>query len=293
MKILFPTLVIASLAAMSNISSSQLYSQETVVAPAGAAASTDSQATPGRTSPFTQLVWQDEFDGEMLDYSKWGVEVNAFGGGNSELQIYTDRSENVRVEDGCLVLEARKDNAAVSGTAREYSSGRVRTKNRGDWKYGRIEIRAQLPSGAGLWPAIWMLPTEDRYGGWAASGEIDIMEMRGQEPNIVLGTLHYGATWPNNKFSGDQFTLPEGSFADDFHVFTVDWREGEIQWLIDGQHYQTQTEWTTEGHEFPAPFDQKFHLLINLAVGGHFLGPPNDSTPFPAKMLVDYVRVYQ
>ncbi len=239
-----------------------------------------------------KLVWQDEFDGKTLDYSKWEAEVNAFGGGNQELQIYTDRKENVRVEDGCLVLEARRDNAGVSGTEREYSSGRVRTKHRGDWKYGRIEIRAKLAKGQGIWPAIWMLPTDDQYGGWAASGEIDIVELKGHEPNKVLGTLHYGGYWPDNKYSGDEYRLPTGTFADDFHTFAVHWKEGEIAWLVDGKCYQKQTKWDSVGGAYPAPFDQRFHLLFNLAVGGHFVGEPNESTVFPQQMRIDYVRVY-
>ncbi len=241
----------------------------------------------------TKLVWQDEFEGNSLDFSKWGIEVNAFGGGNNELQIYTDRSENVRVEDGCLVLEARKERTGISGTERDYSSGRVRTKNRGDWKYGRIEVRAKLPSGQGVWPAIWMLPTQDLYGGWAASGEIDIMEMKGQEPNIILGTLHHGDVWPKNAYSGDSFKLPNGMFEDDFHTFAIHWQPGKIEWFVDDKLYQTQTKWSSSGGPFPAPFDQEFHLLLNLAVGGNFLGPPDASTPFPRKMLVDFVRVYQ
>ncbi len=239
-----------------------------------------------------KLVWQDEFDGDSLDYSKWEVEVNAFGGGNEELQIYTDRKENVRVEDGCLVLEARRDKAAVSGTEREYSSGRVRTKNRGDWKYGRIEVRAKLAKGAGIWPAIWMLPTDEAYGGWAASGEIDIVEVKGQTPNKVLGTLHHGGYWPDNKYSGDEYQLPEGSFADDFHTFAIEWQEGQIEWFVDGHRYQKQTQWDSVGGTYPAPFDQRFHLLINLAVGGHFVGPPDETTVFPQQMQIDYVRVY-
>lgn len=239
------------------------------------------------------MVWNDEFDAGSLDYRKWGIEENAFGGGNQELQIYTDRPENVRVEDGCLVLEARRDNAGISGTTREYSSGRVRTKHRGDWRYGRIEVRAKLPRGQGIWPAIWMLPTDNKYGGWAASGEIDIMELRGQKPEEVLGTLHYGGAWPNNKYSGEPFVLQGSTFADDFHVFAIDWKEGEFTWLIDGKPFQTQRQWESDGGDYPAPFDQRFHLLLNLAVGGGFVGPPDASTTFPQQMLVDYVRVYQ
>jgi beta-glucanase (GH16 family) len=228
-----------------------------------------------------------------LDYSKWEVEVNAFGGGNHELQIYTDRKENVRVEGGHLVLEARKDNHGISGTVREYSSGRVRSKHRGDWKYGKFEIRAKLPEGQGVWPAIWMLPTEETYGTWAASGEIDIMEFKGQEPDIVWGTLHYGKRWPGNQHSGTQFKRTQGRFTDDFHTFAIEWEEGVIRWLVDGELYQTQTKWNSEGGMFPAPFDQKFHMILNLAIGGGFVGNPNATTPFPRQFLIDYVRVSQ
>ena len=176
------------------------------------------------------------------------------------MQIFTDRLVNVRVGGGNLILEARRDNANIMGTKREYSSGRVRTKNRGDWKYGRIEVRAKLPAGAGLWPAIWMLPTDDEYGGWAKSGEIDIMEFRGQNTNEVLGTLHYGDAWPNNTSSGKEYKLSFGNFTDDFHIFSIDWQAGKIQWFVDGKLTQTQTKWSTTGGQFPAPFDQKFHL---------------------------------
>lgn len=250
-------------------------------------------AATGRTADDWKLVWSDEFDGDQLDYSKWGVEENAFGGGNNELQLYTDRKENVRVADGHLVIEARRDNPNIAGTRREYSSGKLRTKHRGDWKYGRIEVRAKLPRGQGIWPAIWMLPTDEKYGGWAASGEIDIMELVGQKPQQVLGTLHYGGKWPNNKHTGDAFDLPKGTFADDFHTFAIEWEAGGIRWFVDGKLYQTQTKWSTTAGRFPAPFDQRFHLLLNVAVGGNLPGNPDASTKFPQQMLVDYVRVYQ
>ena len=240
-----------------------------------------------------KLVWSDEFKGPTLDYSKWGIEVNAFGGGNNEMQIYTDRHENVRVEKGNLIIEARKDGHAEAGVRRDYSSGRIRTKNRGDWRYGRIDVRAKLPIGKGIWPAIWMLPTDNTYGTWASSGEIDIMEMVGHEPSTYLGTLHYGGKWPKNKHSGKPHKLSSGTFADDFHIFSIVWEEGKIQWAIDGKSWQTQTEWSSEGGKFPAPFDKRFHLLLNLAVGGNWPGAPDANTKFPAKLLVDYVRVYQ
>ncbi len=241
----------------------------------------------------SKLVWSDEFAGDSLDYSKWGVAENAFGGGNNELQIYVDRPKNVRVENGNLILEAHRDNAGISGTEREYSSGLVSSKHRGDWKYGRVEVRAKLPIGQGIWPAIWMLPTDDHYGGWAASGEIDIMEYRGQNPKEVLGTLHYGAGWPNNQHSGSSFTLADGTFSESYHVFEVDWQVGKMVWSVDGKPYQTQTKWNSEGEEFPAPFDQRFYILLNLAVGGGFVGNPDESTTFPQQFLIDYVRVYQ
>ena len=250
-------------------------------------------ATAQSKDPEWKLVWKDEFDGPALDYSKWEIEVNAFGGGNNELQIYTDRKENVRVENGHLLLEARRDNHDIVGTVREFSSGRIRSKHRGDWKYGKFETRARLPAGQGVWSAIWMLPTDQKYGTWASSGEIDIMEFKGQEPDVVWGTLHYGSQWPGNKHTGDTYKLDKGNFTDDFHIFTLEWEEGAMRWYVDGKLTQTQTQWESNGGKFPAPFDQEFHILLNLAIGGGFLGNPDGTTKFPREMLVDYVRVYQ
>ncbi|MEX2188440.1 MAG: glycoside hydrolase family 16 protein [Pirellulales bacterium] len=240
-----------------------------------------------------KLVWSDEFTGSSLDYAKWGVDVNAFGGGNDEMQLYTDRQENVRVEDGALVIEARKDSPGIQGTTREYSSGRVRTKHRGDWKYGRMEVKAKLPDGEGMWSAIWMMPTEEKYGGWAASGEVDIAEINGKSPETVHLTIHHGGGWPNNRQSGGKHSLAKGSFSDDFHVYAIEWEEKSIRWLVDGKEAYKVTEWQSTGGAYPAPFDQPFHLVLNLAVGGRFVGRPSDKTAFPKKMLVDYVRVYQ
>lgn len=247
-------------------------------------------------SPEWQLVWEDNFDGPTLDYSKWECEVNAFGGGNNELQMYTDRSENVRVESGKLILEARHDKPNIVGTQREYSSARVRTKRRGDWTYGRFEISAKLPLGQGIWPAIWMMPSDQRYGSWAASGEIDIMEYRGQKPNEVLGTLHFGGIWPNNQLAPSPeapYRLPQGTFADDFHQFALEWEAGAMRWYVDDKLVQTIDRWESSGGEFPAPFDQPFHLILNVAVGGGFVGDVAATTKFPQQMQVDYVRVYQ
>ncbi len=252
-------------------------------------------ADPASAQPTDwKLVWEDAFDGNSLDYSKWECEVNAFGGGNSELQMYTDRKENVRVENGRLILEARRDNPEIAGTLRDFSSGRVRTKHRGDWKYGRFEIRAKLPQGQGIWPAIWMLPTEEKYGSWASSGEIDIMEVRGQKPNETLGTLHFGKSWPNNELTHEPpFQLESGSFADEFHTFALEWEAGVMRWYVDDTLFQTVKKWNSDGGEFPAPFDQPFHLILNVAVGGGFVGNPDSSTAFPQQMQVDFVKVYQ
>ncbi len=235
------------------------------------------------------LVWQDEFDGPEIDLTKWSHEVNGRGGGNNELQYYTDRPENSRIEDGALLIEAREERYL----GLRYTSARLRTLAKGDWQYGRFVIRAQTPFGQGIWPAIWMLPTDNVYGGWAASGEIDIMELVGHEPNVVHGTLHYGDRWPNNTFSGDSFRLASGHFSDDWHVFRLDWEPEEMRWYVDDQLYQTQTRWNTVGEPFPAPFDQRFHMLLNLAVGGNWPGSPDETTVFPQVLRVDYVRVYQ
>jgi beta-glucanase (GH16 family) len=237
-----------------------------------------------------QLVWSDEFDGAELDTDKWEFQIGngpPAGWGNNELEYY--RKENATVSDGFLTITAKKENYQNF----QYTSSRIRTKNKGDWKYGKFEIRAKMPKGKGLWPAIWMLPTDNVYGGWAASGEIDIMEYLGHDTTTVYGTLHYGGAWPNNVHSGKSYTLKSGGFNEDFHTFTLVWEEGRMDWYVDGQLYQTQTHWYTSGHSFPAPFDQRFHLILNLAVGGNWPGNPDGSTKFPQEFVIDYVRVYQ
>ncbi len=240
--------------------------------------------------PTYELVWQDEFDGSEIDDSKWTREVNGRGGGNNELQYYTDKEENAFIEDGHLVIQALKPEKKYIG--RSYTSARLRTLAKGDWQYGRFEIRAKMPEGQGLWPAIWMLPSEYRYGGWPSSGEIDIMELLGHEPNIVHGTLHYGHLG-NHLFTGREYELEEGDFVNEFHVYGLEWEEEEIRWYLNGELIQTQRSWSTKNKPYPAPFDQPFHLIINVAVGGNWPGSPDETTTFPQRMEVDYVRVYQ
>ncbi len=249
--------------------------------------------SPDSTLNGYTLVWNDEFNGQNLDLTKWNYEVNGQGGGNDELQYYTAREENSYVKNGNLHIIAQKETYTGPDGTRQYTSARIRTLNKGDWKYGRFDIRAKLPEGQGLWPAIWMLPSEWKYGGWAASGEIDIMEILGQQPAKVFGTIHYGGTYPNNQHSGGNYTLPAGTFADSFHVFRLDWEPEEIRWYVDDHLYVTKTQWYSEGGEYPAPFDQKFHLLLNVAVGGNWPGDPDSTTVFPQTMQVDYVRVYK
>jgi beta-glucanase (GH16 family) len=238
-----------------------------------------------------ELVWSDEFNGDSLDRSKWEFEVNARGGGNRELQYYV--TNNVRVRDGFLTIEARREHYTGLEGTREFTSSRIRTRRRGDWLQGRFEIRAKLPRGKGLWPAIWMLPTDSRYGGWPRSGEIDIMELLGHEPNRIHGTLHYTGRSGDHASSGGAFTQQAGSFADGFHVFRLDWEPAGMWWYVDAKSYHAATNWSSGTNAFPAPFDQRFHLLLNVAVGGNWPGNPEKTTPFPQAMIVDYVRVYR
>lgn len=246
-----------------------------------------------------ELVWSDEFDGTSLDLTNWepmignGAEYGVPGWGNNELQYYTDRAENIAVSGGVLRIIARDENY----NGYDYTSARLRTLNKRDFLYGRFEARMRLPSGQGIWPALWMLPTGSPYGGWAASGEIDIMESV-NFADTIYGTIHHGSNWPNNVHDGGTFN--DGTnFAQTFHEYAVEWEPDEIRWYVNGVHYHTETsdDWySTSGAAAGnprAPFDNPFHLLLNVAVGGNFPGDPNGSTPFPQVLTVDYVRVYQ
>ncbi len=242
-----------------------------------------------------ELVWSDEFDGTELDISKWscqtgtGTEYGLQDWGNNEEQYY--REENVKVEEGHLVITARRQSYGGKG----YTSGRIRTIGKGDWKYGRVEFRAKMPVGQGLWAAVWMLPTDEVYGAWAASGEIDIMEYLGHEPSTVHGTLHFGGEWPYTQYRTSAYVTEGWPFSREFRDFALEWEEGEMRFYAEGNLYQTlgRGDWNTSGHAFPAPFDQRFHLLVNLAVGGNWPGSPDASTEFPQELVLDYIRVYQ
>jgi len=253
-----------------------------------------------------ERVWADEFDGDGIDEARWQHAVDCWGGGNNEDQCYVDEDDNTFVADGRLHLVALKDSptGAVGGpdgdgniVGKGHSSGKLTTQGMGDMLYGRIEVRARLPFGQGIWPAIWMMPTDSEYGGWARSGEIDIMEAinlkaAGAEPNRVHGTLHYGDGWPNNVHSGEHHD-PPGDVTTEFHTYAVEWERGEIRWYVDDVHFATQNTWYSAGNAYPAPFDKRFYLILNLAVGGEWPGWPDDTTTFPQELVLEYVRVYR
>lgn len=237
------------------------------------------------------LVWSDEFDGTTLDLTKWtpqigdGCDINLCGWGNNELEYY--RAENAVVSNGTLKIIAKQE----SFQGRNYTSARLRTINKGDWTYGRFEARMKLPTAQGMWPAFWMLSTDEAYGGWPQSGEMDIMELVGKEPDRAHGTIHYGNPYPNNSSQSASFQLNSGTFSDDFHTFALEWEPGVIRWYVDDYLFATKT--SADVAPLRWPFDQRFHLLLNLAVGGNWPGNPNSSTTFPQTMEVDYVRVYE
>jgi beta-glucanase (GH16 family) len=240
-------------------------------------------------TPCYQLVWADEFSGTSLDLTKWTQIVGEGGAvsGNAELQYYTARSENTQVSGGTLKIIALQE--TYGGNA--YTSARMQTKNMGDWLYGKMEARIKLPVGKGMWPAFWMLPTDNIYGIWPRSGEIDIMELIGRLPSDTHATIHYGDDGVDHGF-GTHLSLSSGTFADDFHVFSMEWSPNEIKIFLDGTLYFTATPSNiTSPHVWR--FDKRFYILLNLAIGGPWALSPDATTTFPQTMEVDYVRVYQ
>jgi beta-glucanase (GH16 family) len=235
--------------------------------------------------PGWTLAWHDEFDGPELNLRNWTFDLGGGGWGNQEWETYTNRPENVRVEKGLLVIEAREE--LVGG--RPYSSARLKTQGLHAWQYGRIEARMKLPSGQGLWPAFWMLGENINAKMWPACGEIDIMEFIGKEPDQIYATVH-GPGYSGGDGVGSSFTTSAESLKNDFHVYAVEWQANEIRWYFDDQQYFKVTiadvpaEWV---------FDHPFFIILNLAVGGRWPGYPDDTTVFPQFLYVDYVRVYQ
>ncbi len=252
------------------------------------------QEIPAAIKKYEELVWSDEFSKEgPPDTSKWGYDEGdgcpqMCGWGNNELQYYTaHRSQNARQQNGFLILEAHREPMQT----RAYSSARLVSKHKGDWTYGRIEVRAKLPAGTGVWPAIWMLPTDWAYGQWPQSGEIDIMEFVGYLPDSLFGSIH---TERFNHLIGTQVTkgIYSSTLSRDFHVYAIEWEEDRIDFYFDDLLYQS---FRNNGEGPPSwPFDRDFHLILNIAVGGNWGGKMGvDESIWPQKMLIDYVRVYK
>jgi beta-glucanase (GH16 family) len=262
-----------------------------------------SMAVPGEFGRHTDylggqwsLVWNDEFngpDGSMPDPNKWRIVQDGSGFGNQELEYYTNLPANLHIEDGKLVITARKEPfKGPDGIERDYTSAKLETAGHFQQKYGRFEARIKLPRGQGIWPAFWMLGSDFPSAGWPACGEIDIMENVGLESGKIHGTLHGPDYSGNNPLTG-AYTLPNHeAMSDDFHVFAVDWMPDAIRFYVDGHLFETQTVDSIPSSKRWA-FDHPFYLLLNVAVGGLWPGKPDATTVFPTSMLVDYVRVYR
>ncbi len=280
-------------------------------------------AEPPSGQSHLELAWSDEFNGSRVDRAKWSFDIDCWGGGNTERQCYTDSRNNARVKGGLLVITARHQHATgpalpkaqrarSSGPAatvsREYTSAKLTTRGKAAWRYGRIEVRARLPQGQGTWPAIWMMPEHEEYGGWAASGEIDILEAvnlgvacaacTGGREDTILGTIHFGKVAPGNAYASTE--IHEPAVLSGFHTFTVEWEPAKITWLVDGRVYAVRhaKEWFSGGSAAPgAPFNQPFYLILNLAIGGKLaegrgLGGVQDRD-FPKRFEIDWVRVWR
>jgi beta-glucanase (GH16 family) len=231
------------------------------------------------------LDWSDEFDGESLDHGKWVEETGGHGFGNNEEQYYTARPDNVRVANGKLVIEARREEYQ----GKHYTSARIKTAGLKERTHGRYEARIRIPRGQGIWPAFWLLGADVTTRGWPRCGEIDIMENIGKEPGIVHGTMH-GPGYSGEHGVGKPQSLDSGSFADDYHVYAVEWEPREVRWYRDGILYHTARPDTVKGEWV---FEHPFFVLLNLAVGGNWPGNADATTVLPQQMLVDYVRVYR
>jgi beta-glucanase (GH16 family) len=246
----------------------------------------DGYTTPNSYSGY-QLAWADEFSGESLDLSSWGYDVGngSSGWGNNEWQYYTSGNANCTVANGKLTITARKE----SQGGYNYTSARIKTMGKREFQYGRIDIRARLPKGQGIWPALWMLGANFPTTGWPMCGELDIMELVGHQPNRVHGTAHFGNSVPSTQRSAS-YGLSSGTFSDAYHVFTLKWENNLVEWYVDDVKFHTLTPANTGGIY---PFNQKFFFIFNVAVGGNWPGYPDATTVFPQQMDVDYVRVFQ
>lgn len=233
------------------------------------------------------LIWSDEFDYEGVpDPEKWDYDIGGHGWGNNELQYYTEREDNARVEEGKLIITAQLE----SYEGNRYTSARIVSRDRGDWRYGRFEVRAKLPRGTGTWPAIWMLPTDWEYGGWPTSGEIDIMEHVGYDLGKVHGTVHTDAY--NHQLNTQRGgSWQDATVVDEFKTYIIEWTPESIIWWVDDRRYYTFNNERKSFREWP--FDKRFHFLLNIAIGGSWGGVEGvDDSIFPQTMEIEYVRVY-
>jgi beta-glucanase (GH16 family) len=246
----------------------------------------DGYATPESYVGY-DLSWGEEFNGSTINTSDWTHEIGAGGWGNQESQYYTDRPENSFLTDGNLIIEALEEN--YNGAP--YTSARLITQNKKLFQYGRVDIRAILPEGQGIWPALWMLGTNISDIGWPACGEIDIMELVGHEPSTVHGTAHWGNQGQSSSDrKGSSYALSGEKFSEKYHVFSLIWEPNSIKWLVDDNQYFSLTNSEVNGNY---PFNAEFFFIFNIAVGGQWPGDPDQTTQFPQRMYVDYIRVFQ
>jgi len=235
------------------------------------------------------MIWSDEFDGEKLDESFWTYEIGNgdWGWGNNELEFY--RKDNTSIIDGNLVIEAKEE--AFNGF--DYTSSRIITKDKFEFQFGRVDIRAVLPEGQGIWPALWMLGANIGQVGWPKCGEIDIMELLGHKPSEVHATVHYADPGGERIMKGNSTKLLEGQkFSEEFHVFSIIWKEDGIEFFLDDVKYHEVTR-ASLGAQNPYPFNDPFFFIFNVAVGGEWPGSPDGTTVFSQHMIVDYIRVFQ
>lgn len=255
----------------------------------GGSAQSSAPPPPPPSSSYV-LSWSDDFsgaNGSSPDSSKWVMETGGGGWGNNELETYTSRPENAKIQDGNLVITAIQENfTGTDGISRPYTSARMKTAGKFDQKYGRFEARIKMPAGQGIWPAFWMLGNNIDSVPWPSCGEIDIMENLGKEPATVHGSLH-----ASGFDSTASYSLNTGKFADDFHVFAIEWEPAAIRFYVDGNLYDTRTPANVPAGKTWA-FDHPFFILLNVAVGGNWPGSPDATSTFPQNMLVDYVKVY-
>lgn len=238
------------------------------------------------------LVWADEFDGEMLDTRCWNRVVESPPWDPQQYVGYVDGSRNLYLRDGLLWIDAYREDVVIDGRQSRYTAAQITTVDRAVWLYGYIEARMRVPPQAGAFPAFWMMPQYDAFGHWPASGEIDIMEHLGREPEVVHTTVHYGDREGRHARQG-RATRADVPYSDDFHVYALEWRPGLLRWFVDGRMVFQTWRWPSPDSAHPhAPFDQPFYLLLNLAVGGQWAHEPPETTEYPMQLVVDYVRVY-